>query len=222
MQWKQLVARILVVAPGLQVLVACGASVKAEQTDVESGPANAAEGGPADATEGGSNPEGSIPCTCSAGFYCTYNYEPGSCGRDGIPGDCTPVPSGCSAHPVCGCDGVVYGSSCESAARGVALSWDEDCAPPEGTFACGSQFCRKGTEICFVNLSDVIGAPAGYICRVAPPACIEGARSCACVGTIGQHDTCEQTAGGDLRITCPWYDTFPVSEGGTPICSGHP
>lgn len=53
---------------------------------------------------------------CAAGDFC--QKPEGSCGATG---NCTPVPQGCIAiyDPVCGCDGVTYGNSCQAAENGI-------------------------------------------------------------------------------------------------------
>lgn len=70
---------------------------------------------------------------CAAGLFC--DLEAGTCGAADQTGLCAlrPDPAVCDmvlapAAPVCGCDGVTYGSECHRAAAGVSKAHDGPCA----------------------------------------------------------------------------------------------
>jgi hypothetical protein len=220
---------ICLVAIALTVPPGCGTSAPADAPDAASGAVPDVRPDVVLLPEGGQNRDHDSgdrqPCgpsnvdACPLGFFCTYDNDPWSCGRDGEVGSCAPVLQGCPPALACACDGLVYASWCESAAKGNGPSWAKNCASPDGTFECGTTYCEKRTEVCVYSLSDT-NEPGIYHCNPAPGACKEGGpASCECVGPLGRFDQCESTASGDLRITCPWYDSFPEGEGGVAICS---
>jgi hypothetical protein len=70
---------------------------------------------------------------CLRGQYC--NFPDNGCGFADRPGVCEARPDVCPAifDPVCGCDNVDYGNSCEAASAGVDVQYDgmcEDGPPP--------------------------------------------------------------------------------------------
>ncbi|MEY4548533.1 MAG: hypothetical protein RL685_4728, partial [Pseudomonadota bacterium] len=65
-------------------------------------------------TCGGFRPPGGAEC--GPGLFC--QHQAGAlCGAADAPGECVLIPDACIAlfSPVCGCDGVTYGNSCEAA-----------------------------------------------------------------------------------------------------------
>ncbi len=76
---------------------------------------------------------------CAAGEYC----QTAGCGGQG---QCQPRPQACPLvwMPVCGCDGVTYGNSCEAAAAGVNVLHAGECGSCTTNADCGfTQFCLK-------------------------------------------------------------------------------
>lgn len=70
----------------------------------------------------------SVDITCPQGFYCTF----GTCGTETGEGICvvqppTCVPDPSTAHPVCGCDGHSWSTSCDAAMAGVSVKAETDC-----------------------------------------------------------------------------------------------
>jgi len=65
---------------------------------------------------------------CASGEFCKFG--PGDC-HAAQPGYCTNVPSGCPnvSNPVCGCDGVTYGSACLADAARVVIAYSGACTP---------------------------------------------------------------------------------------------
>ena len=85
---------------------------------------------------------------CAATQYC--RKKPGSCDGEGL---CTARPHACPDlwAPVCGCDDVTHGNSCEAAAAGAAVAAKGECPPPKcGTNAdCAkSELCQKPDGAC--------------------------------------------------------------------------
>jgi hypothetical protein len=108
----------------------------------------------------------------------------------------------------------VYASACEAAQAGLSVGDGEQCPiPPEGTFACGSFFCREGVEWCEV-LFDQSGSPFGGAaqsdCEPIPASC-GGALSCACLeaaapaaagGRCAAPADCTEDEAGDFTLQC--------------------
>jgi hypothetical protein len=171
-------------------------------------------GGASNDADAHNREDGGIGAACSAeaggcgeGLFCLYSSLSGSCGRNGAAGECArPVP-GCKDDPVCACDHKIYANQCEAALHGHSLSQAEDCSPPQGMFACGPRFCRHRTEACIRTRNDIIDRPDIFACRPLPPGCTEdgGSPSCQCLGPIeAPYARCEQTADGNLKLSCPW------------------
>lgn len=64
---------------------------------------------------------------CEAGAYCSFAI--GTCGEGGVVGLCASRPDACIQifDPVCGCDDMTYGNSCEAAAAGVSVLHADSC-----------------------------------------------------------------------------------------------
>lgn len=148
---------------------------------------------------------GFVGMQCGPTEYCDFPDE--QCGAaDGV-GVCKPRPQGCPEFysPTCGCDGVVYGNSCDAASAGQDVSDLGGCMAPEGTFGCGHSFCTLATEFCQKTLSDVGGMPDSYSCAPLPMACGD-MPSCACLGDpcgAPVPGSCVQDVSGGLTFTCP-------------------
>jgi hypothetical protein len=82
---------------------------------------------------------------CGPEAYC--DYAANTCGDGGDRGLCRPRPSGCPdvLQPVCGCDGVTYGNSCEAAMAGVDVRFSRACEEPQACGTRGTGACPEGT-----------------------------------------------------------------------------
>jgi hypothetical protein len=110
---------------------------------------------------------------CGTDQYCAYlpcHLETGEAHSE-----CIDRPKSCeSGGPqVCGNDGHVYANQCQAAKAGhdLAASDGPTCAAPEGTFACGSLFCRTDSELCFYPFDDCDTS-------AQPPECLPVLTSC--------------------------------------------
>lgn len=79
----------------------------------------------------GSTCGGLIGAGCNMGLFCNYPEE-ALCGAADQTGTCTAMPEACPAvwAPVCGCDGDIYGNSCEAEAAGVSIAPMGSCLNP--------------------------------------------------------------------------------------------
>lgn len=180
------------------------ASTTASTTDstTDSTSASTTESTTAEAESGG---EACGDIVCAANEYCDWPVN--SCGTD--PSDvpvCSPRPDDCppsAGDPVCGCDGAVHVNDCGAASEGIDVHEANDCATPDGLFACGYLFCDPLYSYCQVSTSDVGGYPNGYVCMPLPKACGE-TPSCECLAdeTCGGFG-CETTRDGGLQVVCP-------------------
>jgi hypothetical protein len=140
--------------------------------------------------------------TCDDPLWCDYASD--NCGDGDAAGVCTARPQACPdvVDPVCGCDGTIYGNTCEAAVAGIDVSTAGGCEPPEQQFGCGPRFCRGADQYCRRDVSDVAGIPDEYRC-VALPASCGAAPSCACLALETCGDSCVADAAGNLSVTCP-------------------
>ena len=185
----------------------CGGDVNSSGSGGSGGSGGGSStGGSTSTASGTSASTGSGPCggaVCGPTEYCDYGRN--QCGANGEIGGCKPRPDGCpkSYIATCGCDGAVYGGSCDAASKGSDVSDLGGCVAPAGSFACGSIFCAKGQQYCQKTGSDIGGEPDSYICVSMPNACFQGAPpTCTCLAGEPCGSLCEATADGDLIITC--------------------
>ena len=129
-----------------------------------------------------------VPCgsaTCSEGEFCAR--EAGSC--DG-PGSCKPRIDGMCAEnydSVCGCDGFVYGNSCEAHSSGINVWYLGECSAQyervvEGGTSCSNDGMCSDSEYCERDTGSCDGL--GY-CKQRPQYCtMDYTPVCGCDGEI--------------------------------------
>jgi len=138
---------------------------------------------------------------CPDGMFC--HFRPGQCEIVDNQGVCAPIPQACPEvyAPVCGCDGVTYGNSCEAAAAKASIDHegpchrecdptdDDDLGSDTGGDCDKGEFCRIPPGLC--DSSDVKG-----VCTTIPQACPDNVDPvCGCDGeTYG--NACEADAHG--------------------------
>jgi hypothetical protein len=97
----------------------------------------AAAAGVSVASEGECDPGGGTGATCGglaglpceAGEFCNYPIS-AQCGAADQTGTCEVMPQACTLQydPVCGCDDMTYGNSCEAAGAGVSVAATGTCS----------------------------------------------------------------------------------------------
>jgi len=164
-----------------------------------------------------SDPEGCVSnAGCAAEEYCAV--ESGCLGI----GECRPLPSldDCGpGSPVCGCDGVTYGSRCHAGRAGVQISAGEGACgtvdPDGGPRPCGRDSdCDSGGTCCDLTGLCVppdcpdccASAPTGtlYPCR-SDRHCANGMYCDGPLGTCGELGGCRNaggSCGGELEPVC--------------------
>jgi hypothetical protein len=163
-------------------------------------------GGGAGGGQGGSGGAGGGTCggvDCSTSQFC--DFQPSDCGASrGSTAMCAPRPGMCPDiyAPVCGCDGVVHGNSCDANAAGTDYDETNPCAPPRGFFPCGWMFCAEGSQYCQIVLSDVAGFDNEYSCPALPGPCGNNP-DCSCVAGEACGNMCTDDGSGNLTVTCP-------------------
>ena len=115
--------------------------------------------------------------SCGEGEYCDMAAGDGCFVDDGA-GVCRPIPEACIEvfAPVCGCDGVTYGNSCDAAANGASVLHEGECEPKPEKKACGGfmGLTCGDDEFCSYAPSDTCGfADALGTCEPRPEACIQ-------------------------------------------------
>ena len=137
---------------------------------------------------------------CPAGEI--FRFVDGSCGRASSAGACGAVSTGCDSENVgCGCDGTVYQTVCEANEARVDITFADQCTAPQGTYACGTDFCARYTMFC----NEIPYESEGYSdfsCEPMPPECAS-VPSCECL--LKSHDECEDDGMGMLHATEPSY-----------------
>ena len=128
-----------------------------------------------------------------------------------VEGVCAPRPESCDANnlaPTCGCDGKLYESACQAQQAGVRPNSNLfGCSPPDGSFACGNQFCSIDSEYCLVIIRGTLGSYSR--CEPIFSACAGTPIDCDCLTkeTLAKHadlDSCMgcQDSGQGLELTC--------------------
>jgi hypothetical protein len=139
------------------------------------------------------SPDGGSAKLCpDAALYCDFaDYV---CGR-GTPGGLCTARSACQDDDgaLCGCDGVVYASSCAAHAAGTDIDTKGGCQLA-GSFFCGGRACKLDAEACVAHVSHIDGSihpscvPIGDECLAALVSRED--RFCECV-TPGRCSVCE-------------------------------
>lgn len=124
---------------------------------------------------------------------------------------CAPRPESCDANklaPTCGCDGKLYESACQAQQAGVRPNANLfGCSPPQGSFACGNEFCSIDSEYCL----SISRGTLGYYLRCEPiaGACAGTPIDCDCLTkeTLAKYaylDNCMacQDSGQGLKLPC--------------------
>ncbi len=163
-------------------------------------------GGAGGAGGGGSVCGGKSGMTCDGESFCDFPND--ACGNDDGVGTCVPRPDTCTDEelPTCACDGMVYSNPCGANAAGFDVSIG-GCTPPNGTFACGSQYCELASEACTQTPNDTPGPPEVYYsCGPLPDACnLVAVPNCTCAAQLATNcsGSCEVDASGGVVVHCP-------------------
>ncbi len=136
---------------------------------------------------------------CRRGQFCS---KPDSaCDDEGV---CKPAPQICPLYfdPVCGCDGVTYGNSCEANREGTSIAHEGACK--DGDIVCGGIAgvrCPSGSSCQFpdgeCHVSDAQG-----VCVPTPGICPADARPvCGCDGETYRNRCAATKAGVRVSFT---------------------
>jgi len=101
-------------------------------------------------------------CDLASASYCDYFSV----------SFCRPRPTSCPApepdqNPVCGCDGFVHATACDSQAAGAAVG-PGGCTAPPGLYACGDTFCTPGAQYCAELRENTNSRRRRFECRPMP------------------------------------------------------
>jgi len=189
---------------------ACHLVEEAELSDVLPVDVCASRANSSDDPGGPVEPVGPLFCggpddlSCPEGFAC--DRQDPLCTLSHVAGLCVPADGDChdDGTPVCGCDGVSYGSDCQRLGAGVTARHDGPCDPsptscefdtdcPEGLF------CEYPTGDCGEGLSGVCRSMRAEPCNLC--AAFVEAPVCGCNWTTYASD-CERRAAGVAK----WFD----------------
>ncbi|MFO0554789.1 MAG: Kazal-type serine protease inhibitor family protein [Polyangiaceae bacterium] len=146
---------------------------------------------------------------CPSGLFCNMDFQ---CGIPDAQGHCEASPEVCPDiyMPVCGCDGVTYGNSCEAHGAGASIAHDGGCGEPGPT--CGGiagLACAPGT-FCLYSLADQCGnADQMGICAAIPEVCPDVySPVCGCDG-VTYGNECEANGAGQSIIATGVCQAMP-------------
>jgi hypothetical protein len=145
--------------------------------------------------------------TCPDTQFCDYPLD--SCGAADETGICTTRPNNCdtSLDPICACDGMIYGNTCNAHGAGQDVSLRGGCTIDPGMFACGPRICNAASEYCRNEASAGPNLPDAYSCQPLPSPCnMMSVANCTCMkptaDDCGGGCTQDGMTGG-ITISCP-------------------
>jgi hypothetical protein len=129
---------------------------------------------------------------CASDLYCAFPAG-SQCGALDTGGVCSRRAEACIQlfQPVCGCDGITYGSACDASSARMSVAYDGECKPVVAQVgeSCGGNLrgavavCAEGL-FCNYTPTDICGfADAAGTCAPKPALCTrEFAPVCGCDG----------------------------------------
>ncbi len=179
---------------GMTYSNSCGANVAG---------VSVAHAGECDSTNPGEGACGGLlGLTCADSEFCSYAAD-AFCGAADATGTCTPKPESCDAvyDPVCGCDGVTYGSECEANLAGISSAAAGECdePPPTSGAICGGLLgagCPADQYCNFDEPAQCGAADATGLCAEKPTGCTgEFVPVCGCNGVTYSNACVAASAG---------------------------